>query len=298
MRVLAFRKRLHYLIIRGGSGMKNLEECIAIYYTKMTKTDKQIFEKILAGAKEFSVLPIHEVAYRLQVSSPTVLRAVKKIGYSGYPEFRLSLKEYLSKEDEKEQKSEKPQPENLVNSIIGTYERFLNLLKSVDLEKDILQIVSWMKRAKDVKAIGIGNSALPAQQLIYSLYSQGKFFEAITTKTQIYYLKQALDPETVYFIYSVSGLNEYQELMDAAKKKKIKTVLVTMTKDTRVSMSAYKTVLLPTAITFMRKDGSLRQIDVRFGLFLFSEIISYYYNFESDKAEKKRIKKVSEIAQK
>lgn len=274
--------------------MKNVEECIAIYYTKMTKTDKQIFEKILASPQEFSVLPIHEVAHRLQVSSPTVLRAVKKIGYSGYPEFRLSLKEYLFKD----KKSDPSRQDNLITSIIGTYERFLNLLKSVDLEKDVLQIVSWMKQAKDVKVLGIGNSALPAQQLVYSLYTQGKFFEAITTETQIYYLKQALDPDTVYFIYSVSGLSEYQELMDAAKEKKVKTVLITMTKDTRISMSAYKTVLLPTAITFMRKDGSLRQVDVRFGLFLFSEIISYYYNFESDKPEKKRTRKMSEYAQK
>lgn len=260
--------------------MKNLEEAIAIHYTKMSKTDKQIFEQILASPQKFTSLSIHGLAKKLDISSPTISRASRKIGYSGYPEFKLALEEYV-----REEKKIPAPSETLFSSIINTYEKSLNRLKNVDLEQEILEIILWMKTAKDIKILGIGNSALPAQQLAYSLYSQGKFYETITTETQIFYLKQALNEDTVYFIYSVSALDYYEDFIDAANNVHAKTILITMNKEARINSKTTKTIVLPATSTFLRGDGSLRQLDMRLELFLFSEIISYYYDWSSEKQE-------------
>lgn len=258
--------------------LKNLEEAITIHYTKMSKTDKQIFEQILATPQKFTNLSIHELSKELGISSPTLSRATRKIGYSGYPEFKLALEESIKKEKAPSDNS----TETLFSSIVGTYEKSLARLKNADLEQDILEIISWMKDTSNVKALGIGNSALPAQQLVYSLYSQGKFYEAVTTETQIYYLQQSIDKNTIYFIYSVSGLDYYDEFITAANQNESKTILITMNTEAKINSKASKTIILPTTSTFLRSDGSLRQLDMRLEMFLFSEIISYYYNWVTD----------------
>lgn len=142
-----------------------------------------------------------------------------------------------------------------------------------------------MMDSQDVKCVGFDNTGLAAQQLVYSLYSQGVFYEAITTETQMHYLSQTIKKDWVYIIYSVTGMALYSELIEAANSAGAKTILITMNKDAEIADQATKTFVLPAASTYLRDDGSLRQLDVRFELFLFSEIISYYYNWVSDQRE-------------
>jgi DNA-binding MurR/RpiR family transcriptional regulator len=77
----------------------------------------------------------------------------------------------------------------------------------------------------------------------------------------------------------------YSELVDAVTEVGAKTVLITMNKDAEIAKKVSKTFVLPAASTFLRDDGSLRQLDVRFELFLFSEVISYYFNWVGDQRE-------------
>lgn len=261
--------------------MQNIEEAITIHYTKMSKTDKKIFENIMANPPKFVGLSIHDMANRFDVSSPTVLRAIKKIGYSGYPEFKLALDAFVT---EKKQE-ETPVKHSLFQEIIGTYERSFAKLKKENMEKDLIEVVEWMMDSQDVKCVGFDNTGLAAQQLVYSLYSQGVFYEAITTETQMHYLSQTIKKDWVYIIYSVTGMALYSELIEAANSAGAKTILITMNKDAEIADQATKTFVLPAASTYLRDDGSLRQLDVRFELFLFSEIISYYYNWVSDQRE-------------
>ncbi|MGL9730886.1 MurR/RpiR family transcriptional regulator [Enterococcus sp. DIV0756] len=261
--------------------MQNIEEAITIHYTKMFKTDKKIFEQIMADPAQYVGLSIHDMADRFDVSSPTILRAIKKIGYSGYPEFKLALESFVTDKNQ-----EKPVIKNsLFHEVINTYERSFSKLKELDWEKDIIEVVEWMLDSQDVKCVGFDNTGLAAQQLVYSLYSQGVFYEAITTETQMHYLSQTAKKDWVYIIYSVTGMELYSGLVKAANEVGAKTVLITMNKDAEIAKNVSKTFFLPAASTFLRDDGSLRQLDVRLELFLFSEIISYYFNWVGDQRE-------------
>ena len=46
-----------------------------------------------------------------------------------------------------------------------------------------------------VKSIGIGNSAFCANQLVYSLYSHNKFFDAVVDDVQFDYLVNCLNKD-------------------------------------------------------------------------------------------------------
>lgn len=261
--------------------MQNIEEAITIHYTKMFKTDKKIFEQIMADPAQYVGLSIHDMADRFDVSSPTILRAIKKIGYSGYPEFKLALESFVTDKNQ-----EKPVIKNsLFHEVINTYERSFSKLRELDFEKDIIEVVEWMHDSQDVKCVGFDNTGLAAQQLVYSLYSQGVFYEAISTETQMHYLSQTARKDWVYIIFSVTGMDIYSELVDAVTEVGAKTVLMTMNKDAEIAKKVSKTFVLPAASTFLRDDGSLRQLDVRFELFLFSEVISYYFNWVGDQRE-------------
>ncbi|GCF95448.1 hypothetical protein NRIC_33390 [Enterococcus florum] len=263
--------------------MHNIEEAITIHYTKMFKTDKKIFEQIMADPAQYVGLSIHDMADRFDVSSPTILRAIKKIGYSGYPEFKLALDSFVNDKNQ-----EKPvHKSSLFHEVINTYERSFSKLKELDMEKDIIEFVEWMHDSQDVKCIGFDNTGLAAQQLVYSLYSQGFFYEAITTETKMHYLSQTVKKEWVYIIYSVTALELYSDLINAANAAGAKTILITMNKDAELVKKVSKSFILPAASTFLREDGSLHQLDVRFEMFLFSEIISYYFNWIGDQRKQK-----------
>ena len=211
--------------------MQNIEEAITIHYTKMFKTDKKIFEQIMADPAQYVGLSIHDMADRFDVSSPTILRAIKKIGYSGYPEFKLALESFVTDKNQ-----EKPVIKNsLFHEVINTYERSFSKLKELDWEKDIIEVVEWMLDSQDVKCVGFDNTGLAAQQLVYSLYSQGVFYEAITTETQMHYLSQTAKKDWVYIIYSVTGMELYSGLVEAANNVGAKTVLITMNKDAEIA---------------------------------------------------------------
>ena len=69
-----------------------LEERVHIHYDHLNEGDREIWETIYANKKETADMTIEQCAYACSVSRTTILRFAKKLGLSGYTEFRYLLK--------------------------------------------------------------------------------------------------------------------------------------------------------------------------------------------------------------
>lgn len=72
-----------------------MEERVRAAMSSMTRAERQLASHML-GNFPLSVLgSVAEIAQAADVSSPTVVRFVRKLGFSGYPEFRTQLHEEM-----------------------------------------------------------------------------------------------------------------------------------------------------------------------------------------------------------
>ncbi|CAJ1183198.1 RpiR family regulatory protein [Companilactobacillus paralimentarius DSM 13238 = JCM 10415] len=250
----------------------NLEERIGIYYTSLTKSEKNVYQAVLANPKGIINKSIQEAAKTYNVSSASIQRFVKKVGYRGYTEFRLAVEDITSS-SKSDKSSDKTNLWKIMNAYISTFQT----LKDVKMDKILFQLVKDIKDYSIVKALGIGNTALSAEQLVYSMYSEDKFIEAVQDKIKIDYLESSMDSNYLLIIFSVTGSTEtYKKIMTTAKKKGIKTYLITMNQESSLLKLTKNKIILPST-NIQNNDNTLYRVDNRTILYSFAEVISYYY---------------------
>lgn len=254
----------------------NFKEKISIFYTSLTPTEKKICTQILDDPHIIIDHSIVEAGDICQTSKSAMLRFAKKLEYRGYSEFKYAIEEYYKKVTSLQ--AIPPFQESMLKHISSTYALTIERLGEMNYDAQLKELAQLIDTYPYVKALGIGNSAFCANQLIYSLYSYNKFFDAVTDDVQFTYLQNCLNSQYMLIIFSVSGSTaSYLKLMKAAKSIGSKIILITMNNDTPLSQYADINFFLPSNISPLKSTKVLKQLDNRTTLYFFSEIISYYY---------------------
>lgn len=251
------------------------KERLSLNYTGLTPTDKIITTAVIKQPELFLTHTIQQVADDLTVSPAAMIRYVKKLGYRGFKEFTLALEQ--EQEETADKQEEMSDNGNLFTKVLDTYSEALERWRKVANDADLRQVAELILNTPHVKAIGIGNSGLPAEQLVYSLYTQGLFIEAVISQTQIYYLKEILDDSYLLVIYTVSGIDGYyREIIENANRVGAKTVVITLNPESQAAELATIEFILPSGQAQISENGSLYQVDNRILFFVLSESIAYY----------------------
>lgn len=74
---------------------ETIPEKLARLDESLTRAERQLAQSILGNFPFSGLGSITKVAQEADVSTPTVVRMVKKLGFSGYPDFQLRLREEL-----------------------------------------------------------------------------------------------------------------------------------------------------------------------------------------------------------
>lgn len=94
------------------------------------------------------------------------------------------------------------------------------MLENLNLDDFLRPLISDLKKYQNIKAIGNGNTALSAKQLVYSMYSEDKFLDAVDTSIKIDYLANSVDKNTLLIIFSVTAPQDtYGKLVKKLKKE-------------------------------------------------------------------------------
>ena len=202
---------------------------------QLTSIEKKIAEYILEDPERIKNLNTYEIAKNCNTSQASIVRFSKKLGFSGFPDFKLSLSqdignrkaeshvnimhEELKSTDSFEIIGKKVATEN-TRAVNNTYE----ITDFNELEKAVQAINS----ARKIMLAGVGFSGIVARDFYFKLMELGKVasFEN-DSHMQLSYLS-TMNENDILFVISHSGKTlELFNLAKVAKNKGIKIITLT-----------------------------------------------------------------------
>lgn len=81
-----------------GSQRQTIAERIRLSYGALTRAERQLVAALMANYPVAGLTSITEFARTGAVSTPTVMRTAKKLGFSGFPDFQAALRSELSEQ--------------------------------------------------------------------------------------------------------------------------------------------------------------------------------------------------------
>lgn len=245
---------------------------ISVHYANLTKAEKITCNVIMENPEVVIENPIAEAAKLYNVSPSSILRLSKKIGYKGYSEFRYALESY------QQQEKQSGDQNLLYGRILQTYQTSLNEMNHCIDEEKMIRFVKLLMTKRTI-SVGVGNSSLPAQQLIYSLYMHNVIGKCIDDNVRLSFLDKAVNETDIIVIFSVSGnVDIYQKEVRNWKKDHVPIVLITTNPESLLIKDVDMTFILPSLpITILSKEIQPRYLENRSIFFIFIDIIMAYY---------------------
>lgn len=201
----------------------------------LSKIEKKIADYILKNPEEVKQLTTYEVAKICNTSQASIVRFAKKMGFSGYPDFKLSLSQDMGIRSVKKEISiidseitpgdtmtevcQKVSRENM-KAIEDTY----SLLEMNDLKK----AVQMISKAKRIMILGAGFSGVVAKDLSYKLLELGKEVVFEADFHMQFSLLTTMKKKDLLFVISYSGkTKEVYEITKQAKERGIPIISLT-----------------------------------------------------------------------
>ncbi|WP_162012581.1 MurR/RpiR family transcriptional regulator [Streptococcus sp. S784/96/1] len=196
--------------------MIDLNAIVLKYYSKLNETDLLIWEYIARHKKEVSSLTITELAEATNVSRTTISRFVRKLGLTGYSEFKVLLN--MSNET-------LPQSREAFHEACDCLSNYINKQR----DKDFGKVCQLIFDAKRVFVYGTGDVqqsvAKQFKRLFLSVEEVVYDFAGTTFDPAMYNI---LDSNDLIFIISLSG-NTDKVLSIARQLKMTGTKIISLT---------------------------------------------------------------------
>lgn len=208
-----------------------LTELINKYYERLNETDIYILERIVSNENKLSSIGIEELAKLCNTSKSTIMRLTKKIGFSGYSEF----KNYLKWENKNNTNSE---INNELFSAMNT-----DFQATMRLLEDSLSIQEVVKKIYDSNMIllystGVGQKycASEMQRLFMQL---NKHMYRADGYEEFNLSSKNLKENDLVFIFSLSGdAKGLEDVLHILKLNKVTIVSITNMQQNKLSTLA------------------------------------------------------------
>lgn len=234
----------------------SVQSRIHLLDNKLTDVEKRIAAYILAHPEEVISATAKEIGEQTQSSAPSVVRFIKKIGYSSVNEFKLSINS--EKNEKREQKyddvnladSFEVTKRKLCNNAILTLEETSEVLK----QEQIKTIVHLLEEKEVLFVFGIGASSIIAED-IYQKW--GRIGKIIFFEKDLHILSAMLSShQAKSAIWLVSNSGQTREVIKAAQiAKKINIPIIAQTMLGKNPLSKLADHLIQTSIP---KEAFLR----------------------------------------
>ena len=234
----------------------SVQSRIHLLDNKLTDVEKRIAAYILAHPDEVINATAKEIGEQTQSSAPSVVRFIKKIGYSSVNEFKLSINS--EKNEKRDQKyddvnladSFEVTKRKLCNNAILTLEETSEVLK----QEQIKTIVQLLEEKEVLFVFGIGASSMIAED-IYQKW--GRIGKIIFFEKDLHILTAMLSSHQANSaIWLVSNSGQTREVVKAAQiAKKINIPIIAQTMLGKNPLSKLADHLIQTSIP---KEAFLR----------------------------------------
>ncbi|MCM3216633.1 MurR/RpiR family transcriptional regulator [Niallia taxi] len=152
----------------------------------------ELYNYIMKNSREVTYMRIRELANETHVSTTTILRFCKKLGFDGFTEFKVHLKNYLAEEETYR-----------LNNTYTTVSDFVERTLSANYETKIREIAEVVAKAKIVIFIGAGTSGVIAEYGARFFSGLKKF--SLHIKDPYFPIYSHYITDSVTIVLSVSG---------------------------------------------------------------------------------------------
>lgn len=248
----------------GGKNMK-FEEVVNEHYDSLNENELHILSYIMNNKEQSSSLSINELAQKCNVSKSSLLRFTKKLGFSGYSEFKFYIKW------EKEEKESKVDEKNITESLIQDIEL---TLKHINLQQ-IDEICEVLYKARRIFLYGTGYSQMNVvKDLQRNFMSINEYFYIIHDNDQIEAIVEDLTSEDVVIIISLSGNSKILfPIMKKLNAKSIKVVSMTNLEANYLSSMAPYNLY----VTVSRIKTQIRDLTTFIPFYIIGEVLCRQY---------------------
>lgn len=150
----------------------NILAIISSYFPSLTKSEQKVAQYVLANPDDIEATSIQELAKKASVGESTIIRFVRKIGYTGYQDFKLAL----VKSQFYETSTDSPDivgDENIVHQqYTDSLAETLQFL--TEQEKEVEIIAKKINEAESIYLFAAGNSTTIATDFANRLVRIGK----------------------------------------------------------------------------------------------------------------------------
>ena len=202
---------------------------------EMTAKEKKISKYILQHLDKIMYMNTYQIADKCKVSQASVVRFAKKLGYSGFPEFKISFGRDMGRRDVKDKINfiyedihENDQLDDLVKKIVYANSNIIQDTYSILDIETIREAINLIKSSKKIFLLGAGYSGIVARDLHFKLWELGlhSMFES-DYHIQLASISTLNENDLVIVISQGGKTLDIYNLVKEAKKKKAKIISIT-----------------------------------------------------------------------
>lgn len=240
-------------------------ERLDCYKNNYTKSEQTIYEWIKKNPSAVVKDSIEALAEEISTSKAAIIRFSKKIGYSGFAEFKFELSRYIISEIRENENTNM----DIARSITSLYAGYIKQINDfIDL-KDVKKIAKVLSHARRVKILGKNRTGLSALQLRYRFTKIGFDAEAITDGILMDQMLESLTKGDVVIIFTTRAFDvKYYELIRNISKNGVTSIVITCT-ETDLMKKATHHILLPS----IENASTSSFLDNQTIMFVFIEIL-------------------------
>lgn len=206
--------------------MDILERIHASYY-QLTATEKRVADFVVAQHGQVQFMSITQLAEVCGTAEATISRFCRSLGLKGFNAFKIELARHSA--------GTVKQQESATDTLVGRSQEVGRLAadsisQTIELvEPEMVQTaVEFFEQAGRVLCFGSGGSLLMAQEFSHLFSTVSNKFSAIADSHMQMSAVATMNPEDVIVLFSYSGATTGGiQLLELAKSRKIRTVLVT-----------------------------------------------------------------------
>jgi RpiR family glv operon transcriptional regulator len=197
-----------------------LEMLINKNYDQLNETDLSTLHYIIDHKRECAEQSITELAKSCKISKSSILRTAQKLGFSGFSEFKYSLKNDIE--------PEKNPDMDYIQQTIADIRKTMDLFNKTDLGS----IYEKIHLAKNIFAYGTGWAQRNAiNELERNFLNSGKMIHNLVAKRELEMIIPYLNEEDLLIIVSLSG--DISNIIDNIRFLSMKNVPILSITNTR-----------------------------------------------------------------
>ena len=224
-------------------------------YHQLSVSHRLIADYILSHPEKAVELTIDKLSATIGTSESTLVRFVRKIGYSGYQHFRLSLATQIVPIVKRVYENEIHEDDHIIQTVFNSAHSTLSATQELLKEEEIHDITMRLLNAQSILLFGIGGSYIVALDGFHKFVRLGLNIKIVEDFHMQLMVASQAKPEDVAIIYSHTGIN-IDVLSIARELKNQQTPIISITSNHHSQLALESDFTLP---IYVKNNGVISE---------------------------------------